>query len=480
MSLINCNAADKGAAVRPAAVAGQFYAGNSTRLREDVRGFVAKGTMLKEHPRMIISPHAGYVFSGPVAGIGYATIDRAVKKVILLGPSHRKYFTGISIPAVDAYATPLGSVPLHKKDVARLRAGSMAHAYPDAHAQEHCLEVQLPFLQTLLSDFTIVPIIVGDNKDPASIADLIYPLIDAKTLVVVSSDFSHYHTSDDAKIIDKQSIETIMNSDAKGLLDACGETPIRIAMHLADKMSLKPVLLDARNSSETAPPQYADPSRVVGYASIVYVRKNGTPAGDAAAAEQKSASPHQPPAADYSDADKQWMIVLARNALDRAVHGDGPPVPEHIPETTKELCGCFVTLKKNGDLRGCIGYIEGIKPLYQAIIDNARNAALSDPRFSPVVPDELTDIRVEISVLTRPEPFDYRDPDDLLKKIRPGIDGIILKKGFNQSTFLPQVWDQLPDKITFLEHLAMKARLGRDDWKDAQYKKYQAIHFEEK
>lgn len=177
--------------------------------------------------------------------------------------------------------------------------------------------------------------------------------------------------------------------------------------------------------------------------------------------------------------DKRFLLTLARDALNRAVKGDEPPSPEHIPEIAKELCGGFVTLTKKGNLRGCIGYIEGIKPLYRTIIENAKNAALGDPRFPNVTPVELDEITVEVSVLTKPEPFDYSDTKDLLNKINAFVDGIILSKDMRQSTFLPQVWEQLPNKEIFLEHLAMKAGLDRHDWKYAQYKKYQAIHFEE-
>ncbi len=478
MSLFNCNAADEPSVRRPA-VANRFYTGNPSELRKEITRYLSAGTALKEHPQIIISPHAGYVFSGPVAGIGFATIDKNVKKVILIGPSHQKYFSDISIPDVDAYETPFGNIPLDKKDIKKLRSNPLVHAHEDAHSQEHCLEVQLPFLQVILSDFTIIPIIVGNVKKPTDITDLIHPLIDKKTLVVISSDFSHYHSHKDAKNIDKRSIETILSGNPAGFIDACGETPIRIAMQLALKMHLKPKLLDARNSYETAP-QHGAGDRVVGYASIVYLPDKNGPSAKEVPEEGTTSDNNTQSQNELSDDDKSFMLTLARDALNRAVKGEKPPVPKDIPAVTQQNCGCFVTLTKHGNLRGCIGYIEGIKPLYQAIIDNAKNAALGDPRFPNVTPDELKNIKVEVSVLTPPEPFEYTDPDDLLNKIEPHVDGIILKKGMRQSTFLPQVWDQLPDKVTFLEHLAMKAGMGRDDWKDAQYKKYQAIHFEEK
>jgi uncharacterized protein len=176
---------------------------------------------------------------------------------------------------------------------------------------------------------------------------------------------------------------------------------------------------------------------------------------------------------------KAFLLKLARRNLDAAVQGLPPVVPADPPSVTKELRGCFVTLTKKGNLRGCIGYIEGIKPLYQAVIDNAKNAALEDPRFPEVKPGELGDITVEVSVLTKPEPLPYKDPQDLLDKLAPGEDGIILSKGYHQSTFLPQVWEQLPNKVEFLEHLSMKGGMPPDGWKTAEVKRYRAIHFQE-
>jgi uncharacterized protein len=177
---------------------------------------------------------------------------------------------------------------------------------------------------------------------------------------------------------------------------------------------------------------------------------------------------------------KTFLLTLARQSLEACVQGKPMPKPENPPELTKKDRGCFVTLTKSGILRGCIGYIEGIKPLYEAIIDNAKNAAQSDPRFPEVTADELHDIRIEVSVLTPPEPLEYKDPQDLLNKLVPGQDGIILQSGYHQSTFLPQVWEQLPDKIDFLEHLSMKGGMPTDGWKTALVKRYRAIHFQEK
>jgi len=176
---------------------------------------------------------------------------------------------------------------------------------------------------------------------------------------------------------------------------------------------------------------------------------------------------------------KAFLLRLARQNLDAAVRGLPAIVPDSPPAVTREDRGCFVTLTKRGRLRGCIGFIEGIEPLYEAVIDNAKNASLKDPRFSIVTPGELSEIKIEVSVLTKPEPLIYANPQDLLNQLVPGKDGIILTKGYHQSTFLPQVWEQLPDKVSFLENLSVKGGMPADGWKTAEVKRYRATHFQE-
>ena len=193
----------------------------------------------------------------------------------------------------------------------------------------------------------------------------------------------------------------------------------------------------------------------------------------------KNIGSSQPAGNDLPADVKSFLLKLARESLEASVKDQTPPHPENPPESTKKRQGCFVTLTVGGELRGCIGYIEGIKPLYEAVIDNAQNAALSDPRFPRVTPEELSSIRIEVSVLTPPTPLDYKDPQDLLAKLVPNEDGIILQKGFYQSTFLPQVWEQLPDKVQFLQHLSIKGGMPADGWKTATVKRYRAIHFQE-
>jgi hypothetical protein len=258
--------------VRKPAVAGQFYSDNPVELKRDIESYLSKGKKLSSPPVMIISPHAGYVFSGPVAAMGYATIDKKVNTVFIIGPSHHAWFEGVSIADVDSFETPLGRVALNAGIIAKFRQSSIVHSVPQADNPEHSVEVQIPFLQVMLPTFSIVPIVMG-NIDPASVADLILPFLTPSTLVVASSDFSHYKSNAQARRLDDQSIQTILSGNETGSIDACGEKPIRVVMHLAKKLSLSPVLLDARTSYDTAP-QYGPPDRVVGYVSIVYVKKN--------------------------------------------------------------------------------------------------------------------------------------------------------------------------------------------------------------
>jgi MEMO1 family protein len=473
MGLFNRASADGD--VRQPAVAGQFYPADAVQLKRDVERYIAGGSALPVAPRIIISPHAGYVFSGPVAGKGYATIDKSVKTVVLLGPPHRIAVHGIAVSSAAWFETPLGRVPVDKEKVQKLLKDRLAYVDDQAHEPEHSLEVQLPFLQVRLGPFKIVPLLVH-GVDPQKAAELIYPLIDAHTLVVASSDFSHYKSRNEARTTDDASIASIMSGAAEGFIDACGEMPVRVVMALAKKMGLSPQLLDARTSFDTAP-QYGSEDRVVGYASIVFLPAGKTQAASPAVAAPPA--PHQKEKGGLTPDEKGFLLKLARASLEASVKAEKLPLPADVPAGVKGNQGCFVTLTENGELRGCIGYIEPIKPLYQAVMENAGNAALSDPRFPRVTPAELASIKVEVSALTRPEPLDYKDPQDLLNKLVPTVDGIILQKGPYQSTFLPQVWEQLPDKVQFLEHLSRKGGMPPDGWKTANVKRYRAEHFSE-
>jgi MEMO1 family protein len=452
--------------IRKAAVAGRFYPASPKELRGDVEKYLAVAASTTPPVNILIAPHAGYVFSAAVAAYAYARASRAARTVILIGPSHHKRFDGVHVTDAKYYETPLGKVEVNQEISSKLSKNPLCLRAPGAEENEHCLEVQIPFLQVILGagKFTIVPLITG-NVGAKAVAEMLSPFIDDTTMVVASSDLSHYQPQSDARDIDDATISTVVSGNSDGFMEACGETAMRVVMEIAAKRGLVAELVDARTSYETAP-EYGDPHRVVGYAAIVFTKNDASSGGEE----------------DFNRQEKDYMLKLARETLSSAVR-DGKITPPSKPKPELSRLarnyGCFVTLNSHGQLRGCIGNIEPIKPLYKGIADNAVNAAFHDPRFPEVKSAELGDIKIEVSVLTKPAPLGAKSPDEILKKLVPFEHGVILKLGSRQSTFLPQVWEQLPDKVMFLEHLAMKAGAGRNDWKRADVWVYRAVHFAE-
>jgi len=479
--------------VRQAAVAGLFY----PREKDELTATLDK--LLKaaeEKPvgrlRGLVSPHAGYEFSGPVAASGYRQLrGQRFDTVIVMAPSHYSLFQGASIPDVDAYETPLGVIVLSPKaaELARVTPfcvnPSCDVRRPDwwrrapkevppfgqdtPHTWEHSLEVQLPFLQRTLGQFELVPIVFGE-VEPAAVAKALVPRLDDRTLLVASSDLSHYHPYEVAERLDGLCVKAICNLDAEGVAgaEACGRGPIEALVRIAKQKGWKAKLLDCRNSGNTS----GNRGQVVGYAAIAFYEPDGTapePEPEPEPQEPELREPPTPPpkAQRFSSEERAFLLDLARRTVEAAAAGDPLPEPElaDVPPAAEAQLACFVTLTKHGELRGCIGSLVPRQALYRDVIDRARAAAVEDHRFTPVRPDELDDIEVEVSVLTVPERLDYAGADDLLGKLRPRIDGVVLQVGRGQATFLPQVWEQLPDKETFLSRLSMKAGLPAYAWR---------------
>ena len=469
--------------VRAPAVAGLFYPGDAAVLSKTVDGLLAGAP---EHyiPRLrgLVCPHAGYEYSGQAAAIGYKLLaGRDVQTVVVMGPSHYALFQGACIPDADAYKTPLGLVPISAKakgltSVAPFvleprcmvqRPGWWRQAPKPAPEEgqdtpetwEHSVEVQVPFLQKVLKNFQILPVVIG-KVDPAQVAKALAERIDDKTIVVASSDLSHYHTYQDAKRLDDRCVKAIcdIDIDAMAKQEACGELPILTLLHLARQKGWKAQLLDYRNSGDVT----GEKDRVVGYAAVAF---------------------YAPAPENLAAAERKFLLDLARRTLVRvAAGGELPEVPEkELSPKLAEKQACFVTLTKDGALRGCIGHLTAMEPLHRAVAENARNAALRDPRFLPVKPDEVDKIKIEISVLTEPQPLPFSSPEDLLSKLHPNEDGVLLHIGPRTATFLPQVWAQLPDKVKFLEHLSQKAGCEPSAWrgKDVSVSIYHVECFEE-
>jgi MEMO1 family protein len=454
--------------VRKAAVAGAFYPGEKEALSKAVDGLLARTKSANlPNVRALICPHAGYQYSGLTAAVGYKQlVGRDLTTAVVLAPSHTAAFAGASVPEVDAYETPLGLVvlspeakrlaarkPFTTNPAARVQQPQWAQPLaegetPTPHTWEHSLEVHLPFLQKVLKDFKLVPAVLG-QVDPAAAAKALAPLLNDKTIVIASTDLSHGKPYDEAREMDAACVSAILKLDMTGIGpdSACGRAPVLTVMHLARARGWKTMLLDYRNSGDTA----GDKRAVVGYAAIAFYEP-------AAVAAVK---------AEFSAAERKALLDLARKTVTAAV--TNKPLPaldaKTLPEKFRPARGCFVTLNKKGQLRGCVGYIFPYKPLGQAVIDNAVNAALRDTRFKPVAPEELKDIEIEISILTVPAELKFSSPKDLLAKLRPNVDGVVLKFAQGrQSTYLPQVWGQIPGKEQFLSSLSVKAGMPKDAW----------------
>ena len=452
--------------VREPAVAGLFYPKDPSELSRMLDGLLAnaKPQTIEGDLRAMICPHAGYQFSGPVAASSYRLLSgRKYETIMLLGVSHYAAFAGASVANAELYRTPLGDVHVSPK------AGQLAkeppfileprclvqrppwtsqasHPQPPEGADtpetwEHSAEVQVPFLQKTLGDFRLVPIVTGE-VDPEWMARVLAGRLDDSTLVVASSDLSHYHPYAEARELDTRCVQAICNLDVEKMKsqEACGRTPILALMYLARQMGWKAKLLDYRNSGDTA----GNKDGVVGYAAIAFY------------------SPHPQ---NFTAGERGQLLALARQSLKNAVAKDAPPDTAGLSAKFAEKKGCFVTLTTQGQLRGCIGNILPQQPLDRAIVENAKNAALHDPRFDPVQPGELANIEIEVSVLTEPVPLSFNSPDDLLGKLRPHRDGVVLKIGDRMATYLPQVWAQIPDKADFLDSLSQKAGCARSAWR---------------
>jgi AmmeMemoRadiSam system protein B len=259
--------------VRQPAFAGQFYPSGPAVLRREIQGYIDKATLPQDLgvARAIIAPHAGYIYSGPTAGYAFKALTALPQKpwtVFLLGPAHRAFVAGVALGDYSAFRTPLGDAPIAVERVAEMLARSSLYTRdPQAHAPEHCLEVEVPFLQVALSDFRLTPMLFG-QVDPREVAAELVDHIGEDDLIVVSSDLSHFHSYDKARQLDQGLLDALLDGDDAGVLrgEACGSAPVATLMDIARRKGWKPHLLDYCNSGDTA----GDKFRVVGYASVVY------------------------------------------------------------------------------------------------------------------------------------------------------------------------------------------------------------------
>jgi AmmeMemoRadiSam system protein B/AmmeMemoRadiSam system protein A len=429
------------ASIRAAAVAGSFYPGDPRALAaelDELFAGVAEATPALGFPKVLIVPHAGYVYSGPVAARAYDELAAArgiVRRVVLLGPVHRVPVRGLAIPGDQAFATPLGSVSIDQQALQSVRDLPQVVVSDLAHVHEHALEVQLPFLQRQLGEFRLAPFAVG-TASVEEVAEVIERLWGGpETLVVISTDLSHYHPYAAACDIDGNTVRRIAGfATDLDHEEACGATPLNGLLAVAKKRGLGIRLLQACNSGDTA----GGKGQVVGYSAFAL---------------------HEPGGAVGLQEAGQTLLSIARGAVEGRLFGSAKTVDA---PWLRQAGATFVTLTREGALRGCIGSLQAARPLGLDVAENAVAAAFRDPRFAAMTADEWPGVRVEVSLLSSARRLAFSDERDLLEQIRAGEDGLILEAEGRRATFLPQVWESIPDKRQFLRELARKAGLPQD------------------
>jgi len=465
--------------IRQPVYAGQFYEANADRLSSRMEVFlqaVEKLPTIARDPAVIIVPHAGYVYSGQTAAYAYALVKgRAYETVVVIGPSHHYGFNSCSIWPRGGFATPLGVMPVDEETCSRLMKATGFEFIPEAHSQEHSVEVQVPFLQKVLPQAKLVPIVMGfpTRRLIERLADgLLAALTSKKALVVISTDMSHYLPQAEAKAVDQKTMSLISTLKVEPLLRQvisgenvlCGGGGVCASLVYLQKLG-EPRLQVLRyaDSTEGGGPK----NQVVGYmAAVGYIISEAKPEPkktNRSSSTSTSGQTETEMAFSLSREEKQELLSLAKQVVELYVR-EGKILNYHTenPRFWEEK-GAFVTLKKRGQLRGCIGYIEPVLPLYLTIIRCAILAASEDPRFSPVETKELNSLEYEISVLTTPRKIS--NP----REVVVGRHGLIISLGGRKGVLLPQVpVEEGWDRETFLEQVCLKAGLPPTAWRRAE------------
>ncbi len=431
----------------------------------------------------LVSPHAGYRYSGPVAAHGFQDlVGQDVRRVIVVAPSHRVPFSGFALPDATVWRTPLGDVQIDTVAVARLATQPGFAIRDDAFAREHSLDIQVPFIQVVAPGALLIPIIAGrlDEGQAAAAGKLLRELMDDRTVVVASSDFTHFGPD-----FGYQPFKDDVPAGLKRLADAATDAIVR-----RDAVAFGRHLDQTGDTICGAAPisvlLAALPEKAVGV-SLKYDTSGRMTGGYDNSVSYVSIAFHEPAEGAafkgitvFDEAQQRFLVALARQTLRQYLAGGGRPDPERgdveIPEAIRKDYGVFVTLKIDGNLRGCIGSILPMEPLYLGVIRNAINAAVNDPRFPPMTAADEPRVSVEISVLTPPESVAS------WKDIVIGRDGVILAKGGSRAVFLPQV---APEQGWTLEetlaHLSLKAGLPYEAWRSgATFQVFQAQVIEER
>jgi AmmeMemoRadiSam system protein B/AmmeMemoRadiSam system protein A len=438
--------------VRQAAVAGTFYPNDRNELDAAVQYYLLQATPnVGAAPKAIIAPHAGYIYSGPMAAEAYATLRSArdvIRRVILLGPCHRVALQGLGLPSVDFFHTPLGDIPIDKIATKKILSLAQVQTFDATHELEHSLEVHLPFLQVVLDDFTLIPMVVG-SASAEQVAEVLDELWGGpETIIVISSDLSHYLDYDTAQKLDASTSIAIENFNFADIKreQACGRIPMSGLLSVAKHRGMRVETLGICNSGDTA----GSKDKVVGYGSWAFWEADET-------------------SNDFTNDTKvlldKYGVQLLHLAADSLQYGlaHGLPLKVNLDGGPPELSApgaCFVTLKSEGKLRGCIGSAIAHRPLAEDVASRGFDAAFKDHRFPNLTEVELDGLELSLSVLSPQSLMNVANEEDLLSQLRPRIDGLVIEDKGKRALFLPSVWEQLPDARLFLTHLKQKAGLG--------------------
>ncbi|MEP4379548.1 MAG: AmmeMemoRadiSam system protein B [Alphaproteobacteria bacterium] len=442
--------------IRPAAIAGTFYPAEPDALTRMVDACMAGARDNGLAPKALIAPHAGYIYSGPIAASAYQTVaDRAgeISRVVLLGPPHKVAVRKFCVPSAHAFRTPLGDVPIDSAGIATALTVPGVEQSDIPHAEEHSLEIHLPFLQRVLGDFTLVPVIVGGPSPDETDALLKALWGGPETLVLISSDLSHYHDYDAANRLDqgfRRSIETL-SPDKIEDEQACGRFPVKGLLARAHALDLRVTTLDVRNSGDTGGRDHRD--RVVGYGAW--------------ALEYAST-------ARLPDDDRAMLIDGTKRSIANGLRTGRPAEVQHgsFSPALETYRAAFVTLTLNERLRGCVGSILPHRSLIADVAGNGYKAAFGDPRFPKLTAEEAAMMDVSVSILSHPRPIAFASEAEAVDALQPDVDGVILQATdadghTRRGLFLPQVWAQVPAADQFLRHLKAKAGLPQDHWDDS-------------
>lgn len=430
--------------IKSTSAAGRFYTGNKVELLVQLNSF--KKNRFKDYDclsRAIIVPHAGYIYSGQLASEGFQYLDKNIKNVFIIAPPHYAAVKNAALSSYEKWSTPIGEIEVNQDINNELVQKFGCEFQDNAFAEEHAIEVQIPFLQTGLENIKIIPVLVGENYE--KITEIIkHYWENQENGFVISSDLSHFYSSQDARKMDLITAEMIETNNIEKFnsYQACGSVGVMSLVLFAKEKGYSLIRVGMFNSGDIT----GDNARVVGYGSWILYE------GEKNDFIKKYFS--------------KYIIDTSRQSIYAGLNKEKVKL-EKIPSVFLQSGACFVTLEKNKNLRGCIGTIIPNQPLIEDLIKNAQNSAFSDPRFPPLKKDEFEDLEIEVSLLSALEKMEFKSETELLSQIRPFKDGIIIKDKGYQAVYLPSVWEQLPEKEMFLQSLKIKAGLPPKHFSDS-------------